>query len=105
MKKLILCLFLFVSLSCTDNTSFDWAFTLTQTTSMSPSVSGYPKTISSTTFQNGLTTKEADDVVNKLNTKSVTTTGGYTVTIDQKCVKCLKSQYKEVTTTTTTNSY
>lgn len=101
MKKLIIPLLLLVCFSCTDNTTFDWAFTLTLTTSISPSVSGYPQTVSSTTFQN-CTTKEADDVVSKLTTKSITSSGGYTVTIDQKCVKCLKSDYKPRPTTTTT---
>ncbi|MDD4991717.1 MAG: hypothetical protein PHR83_05720 [Paludibacter sp.] len=100
MKKLLIPLFLFFCFSCTDNTTYDWAFTLTQTTSASPSISGYPKTVVSTTFQS-CTTKEAEDVVSKLTTKSITTSGGYTVTIDQKCVKCLKSQYVAPPTTTT----
>jgi len=104
MKKLFIPLLLFICFSCTDNATYDWAFTLTQTTSASPSISGYPKTVNSTTFQN-CTTKDADEVVAKLTTKSVTTSGGYTITINQTCEKCLKSQYKEVTTTTVTTKF
>jgi hypothetical protein len=103
MKKLFIPLLLFICFSCTDNATYDWAFTLTQTTSMSPSVSGYPKTVSSTTFQS-CTTKEADEVVTRLTSKSVATSGGYKVTIDSKCVKCLKSEFKQTTTTTTTTT-
>ena len=70
----------------------NWLFTVKSTTSTSPSVSGYPQTTTTTVTKNGLTTKEAEEVVVSLTstTSSSQYIAGYgtlTVTIKSTCTK------------------
>ncbi len=97
-KNFTLLLLLSLSLfACSDSDgpligTSDWKFTVTSTTSTSPSVTGYPQTTSTSITKNGLTTKEANDVVTSLT--STTTTSQYiagygtlTVTVKSTCTK------------------
>jgi hypothetical protein len=70
----------------------NWLFTVKTTTSTSPAVSGYPQTTTTTVTKNGLTTKEAEDVVTGLTSTSTSSQyisgyGTLTVTVKSTCTK------------------
>lgn len=66
---------------------FCWKFTIKQTTSISPSTSGYPQTITTTSTQCDLTESQAEEVVKKLTSKTTTSGGGYKITVTTKVTK------------------
>jgi len=70
----------------------NWLFTVKTTTSTSPAVSGYPQTTTTTVTKNGLTTKEAEDVVTGLTSTATSSQyiagyGTLTVTVKSTCTK------------------
>ena len=91
MKHFICILFAVMFLcSCEKDDSNEkccWKFSTKTVTSISPSVSGYPKTVTSETTQCGLTEAEADEVIEKLSTTAKSSSGGYTVTIKTTVTK------------------
>lgn len=92
MKKVLLFTSLFLILafaSCSkdDDEKYCWKFTVKQTTTVSPVISGYPKTITSTSTQCDLTESEADEVVKKLSTTTSSSSQGYTVTVKTTVTK------------------
>lgn len=93
MKKLLLLLavaLLPIFSSCSKDdltTKSSWTFYLTQVTSISPSMKGYPQTINTTSTSSNLTEAEAEQVVKQLTTSSTSTTAGYTITIKTTVTK------------------
>ncbi|MDO9153968.1 MAG: hypothetical protein Q7U47_09740 [Paludibacter sp.] len=70
----------------------NWLFTVKTTTSTSPAVSGYPQTTTTTVTKNGLTTKEAEDVVTGLT--STATSSQYISGYGTLTVTVIKSECK-----------
>lgn len=101
MKKVLLfaSLLLLVALtfSCSkeDNEKYCWKFTVKQTTSISPSMSGYPKTVTSTTTQCDLTEDEAEDAAKKLTSTTTTSANGYKITVKTTVTKTRTDQEEE----------
>lgn len=92
MKKVLLFTSLFILIvltSCSkeDNERYCWKLSVKQTTSVSPAMSGYPKTVTSTSTQCDLTESEADEVVEKLTTTSTSSTNGYKITVKTTVTK------------------
>lgn len=91
MKHLIYILFTAIFLcSCEKDDSNEkccWKFSTKSVTSISPSVSGYPKIVTSETTQCNLTEAEADEIIEKLSTTAKSSSGGYTVTIKTTVTK------------------
>ena len=85
MKKALLFLFtILVMLGCSsddDKTTNCWVFETKQTTSISPSMPGYPKYVTSKTTQCDLTEEQAKEVVSKLTTTVKEKSNGYTITV------------------------
>ncbi len=97
-KKSTFVLLLSLSLfACSDSSgpligTANWLFTVKTTTSASPSVTGYPQTTTTTVTKNGLTTKEAEDVVTSLTSTATSSQyvygfGTLTVTVKSTCTK------------------
>lgn len=94
-KNLFIILFFsIISISCSDSDlpvigKANWLFTVKQVTSVSPSISGYPQTVISTSTGYGLTSKEADEICQKMTTTATSYSYGYTVTIKTTCTKSI----------------
>jgi len=82
-----------VSLSCNKDGSgiFTYCFTCTTTltTTVSPSLSGYPQTTKSSTDECNITEKQARELESLMTKSTTTTSSGYTITVKAVC-KCVK---------------
>jgi hypothetical protein len=97
MKKLLMSLVLFFSvslMSCTDSNGVSgsvftstYQFTTTVVTTCSPSLPGYPQTVTSTTTQSGLTETEANNVCVKMTSTTTSVASGYTMTVKMTTTK------------------
>lgn len=95
MKKIITTLILIalISYSCGKDGSgiltACYTCTATLVTTVSPSLTGYPQTVKTTTEPCNLTPAGARDVESALTSTSTTTSAGYNITVKQtaKCVK------------------
>ena len=83
MKKLLLAFLAIIMLGCSkdDNSTNCWVFETKQKTSISPSMKGYPKYVTSGTTQCDLTEEQAKEVVTKLTTTTKSKSNGYTITV------------------------
>lgn len=84
MKKVLLFLFVAYSVvgcSKSDSDTNCWVFETKQKTSISPSMKGYPKYVTSKTTQCDLTEDQAKEVVSKLTTTTKQKSNGYTITV------------------------
>lgn len=88
MKKLLLLIAIIATITivgCSKDDKDCYVFNTTQTTSASPSISGYPQTVTSTTEKCGLTADDALGVKKGIESTSTSTTGGYTITVRITC--------------------
>lgn len=89
MKKILFISILLLSISsvftsCSkdeDDGQCCWKFTILHTTSISPSMSGYPQTSTDSYWQCNLTAAQADDVIKELSSTTTTNANGYTITV------------------------
>lgn len=97
MKRLFLLLsiaLLMVACSSDDGPETnDYTFVSTLTTSISPSMAGYPQTVTSVTEQKGITEAQAKEVAAKMTYSSTATSGGYRVTTSMVTKYMLSSKY------------
>lgn len=72
--------------SCESKEDECYKFTITETTTATPQLLGYPKVVDKETFTKcGLTAEEAQGVADGYNQYSTSTGGGYTFTVSNKC--------------------
>lgn len=88
-------LFMFTFNSCSEeelSVKYNWEFTITAETSISPEFPGYPQTVTTTITENDLTEAEADLIV-KENTTTISQSqtmegfGTFTMTVKTTCTK------------------
>jgi len=86
-------LMLFACDSDGDLSKDSYTFTVKQVTTCSPSLTGYPQTVTTVIVKDNITAEQAKEVAAELNTTTQATTGGYTITVTITCVYVLTKDY------------